>query len=197
MFEALRQAWHKATHPFEGFLDDVWAVWQHDVGRAVLLARHSWQSLPESVAHQAAAIEAQTRAAQEHQQVMDTVNLQMQLIGASPGSHGSFGPMTNPDQALFLMIMGLIRAHQGNPPSERAMVPLAAAVLSGQLDPVQALVACTPPIARPQVSYAVQVLQMTGMGQLMRVLAVIQAASALPEGQIAAFLPAAAKPTES
>ncbi len=196
MFEALRQAWHKATHPFEGFLDEVWTVWQHDVGRAVLMARRSWPSIPESVAAQAAAIEAQTRAAQANQQIMDSVNLQMQLIGASPGSSGSFGPFVNPDQALFLLIMGSIRAHEGSPPPSPAMVPFAAAVLRGQLDPVQALVACTPPIARPQVAYAVQVLQLTGMGQLMRVLAVIQAAIALPEGQLAEFLPAQDQPPQ-
>jgi hypothetical protein len=191
MFEALRQAWHKAVHPFEGFLDELWTIWQHDVGRAVLTARRSWQSLPEEVVQQAAAIEAQSRAAQQHQQIMDIVKLQMQSIGASPGSSGSFGFMLNPDQALFLMIMGSIRLHHGNPPTHPAMVPLAADVLGGHLDPVQALVACMPPIARPQAVYAIQVAQMTGMGQLMRVLAVIQAANALPEDQIDAFLPAA------
>lgn len=193
MFEALRQAGHKATHPFEGFLEEVWTVWQKDVGRAVLMARRSWQSIPEAVAQQAAAIEAQANAAREHQQIMEVVNLQMGLLGASPGG-GGFGPAMNPDHALFLMIMGSIRLHHGNPPPDRAMVPLAAAVLSGQLDPIQALIACTPATTQAQVAYAIQVLQMTGMGHLMRVLAVIQAAIALPEEQIATFLPAATTP---
>jgi hypothetical protein len=91
MFESLREAWHKATHPFEGFMGDLWTVWKQDVGRAVLLARNSWQAIPASIIQQGAAIEAQGRAAQATQAINDVVARQLGMIGIRPGTSGGTG----------------------------------------------------------------------------------------------------------
>lgn len=195
MFEALRQAWHQATHPFEGFLGELWELWKKDVGRATLLARRSWQDIPESVVQQYAVIEAQGRAAASNQQIQDAVTSQLGSMGIFGGSGGGFGgPMANPDQALFLGTLAGIRAHQGDPPAMPGMDQMAAAVLRGQVDALQALVACTPAMNRQQLVYALQAAQMMGVPQvahLIRLVAVIQAAYGLPRQQIAEFLPPA------
>jgi hypothetical protein len=191
MFKKLREHLHNATNPFQGFLGELWTVWGHDVARAVLLARRSWQSLPDDLVQQAADMEAAAQAAQGQREINDAVNLQLGLLGISPGAGGSFGVGlgTNPDHALFISVMGSIRAHRGNPPAQPQMVILAPAVLGGQIDPVQALVRCAPAFTRPQLAMAVQAMQMMGMSQFVSVIALVQAATALPRDQIARLLP--------
>jgi hypothetical protein len=69
------------------------------------------------------------------------------------------------------------------------MALLALAVLRGQLDPIQAMIQCAPAFTQQQLAVAVQGMQMMGMSQLIRVVAVVQAATALPRKQIAQLLP--------
>lgn len=95
----------------------------------------------------------------------------------------------NPDHAMFMMIMGMIRAHHGDPPTSQGMVQLSETVLRGQMDPVQALIAATPPLARQQVVAAAQMLQMTGMYQFLHLQAVVQVALSLPRERIPILLP--------
>lgn len=195
MFEALREAWHKATHPFDGFLGELWEVWKKDVARATLMARHAWQQIPPEVAQQYATLQAQAHVQASNQAVNDAVGQQMALLGISGGGGGLPGPMVNPDQALFLGTMAGIRAAHGDPPAMPGMAQMAAAVLRGQVDPVQALVACTPAMSRQQLVYTLQAAQMMGVPQVLqmiRLIAAIQAAQGLPRDQIAQMLPAAA-----
>ena len=66
MFESLREAWHQATHPFEGLMEDLWNTWKINVGVAVLQARQSWEKIPDSIVQQGLALntQAQMNAAQ-------------------------------------------------------------------------------------------------------------------------------------
>jgi len=191
MFEKLREQWNKATNPFQGFLGELWTVWKQNVALAVLLARRSWQSLPEEIVQHAATIEAQGRAAQAQRGIDDAVNAQLGMLGISPGTGGGFGAGLgmSPDHALFISIMGSIRAHRGDPPAQPQMVLLAPAVLRGQIDPIQAMIQCAPAFTQQQLAVAVQAMQMMGMSQLIKVIAVVQAATALPRDQIVQLLP--------
>jgi len=191
MFDKLREQWKKATNPFQGFLGELWTVWKHDVARAILLARRSWQSLPADIVQHAATIEAAGRAAQAQRGIDDAVNAQLGILGIAPGAGGGFGAGLglSPDHALFISIMGSIRAHEGDPPAQPQMALLAPAVLRGQLDPIQAMIQCAPAFTQQQLAVAVQGMQMMGMSQLMKVIAVVQAATALPRDQIAQLLP--------
>jgi hypothetical protein len=191
MFNKLREKWNKATNPFQGYLGVLWTVWEHDVARAILLARLAWQALPVDIVQHAATIEAAGRAAQEERGINDAVDRHLGMLGIAPGAAGGFGanPGMNPDHAMFISVMGSIRAHQGDPPAQPEMAVLAPAVLRGELDPIQAMVQSAPAFTQQQLLAAVQAMQLVGMSQLMRVMAVVQAATALPRGQIAQLLP--------
>lgn len=186
MFEKLREAWHKATHPFEGFMESLWDTWKVNVGLAVLLARQSWQDIPSSIVQQGLALDAQARTNAE---INRSVALGLGPLGIPPGP--GLGLAMNPDQALFVMTMARVAISRGDPPATPGMDRFAEGVLKGQLDPVQALIACAPDAARPQLVYSLQALQMTGMGQLMnivRISGLIQAAASLPRERIQAFV---------
>lgn len=88
---------------------------------------------------------------------------------------------------LFIVTMAGIRAHGGNPPAMPGMDHLALGVLRGQIEPIQALLECTPSINRPQVAVALQMAQMAGVPQILQIIrltAIIQAATSLPHDQI-------------
>jgi len=198
MFDALRQAWHQATHPFQGYLETLWEVWKTDVARATLMARQFWQQIPEAVVQQGAAVQAQANAANAAARINQQVSLGLGKLGipAGPGIGAGipFSPTMNPEQLLFLTVMANIRAAQGDPRAPPGLDQLAAGVLLGQIDPVQALVACTPGLNQQQLLYSLQAAQLMGMpqvSQVLRVMAVVQAAIALPHDQIASFLPKA------
>ncbi|WP_035656415.1 hypothetical protein [Bradyrhizobium sp. STM 3809] len=187
MFEHLREAWHKATHPFEGFMESLWNIWKVNVGMAVLLARQSWQDIPQSIVQQGLALDAQVRA---NAQINQAVGLGLGQLGipTSPG----LGFAMNPDQALFIMTMARVGANRGDPPPTVGMEQFAEGVLRGQIDPVQALIACAPEFMRPQFHYTIQALQMTGMSQylqIIRIAGLIQAAASIPRERIPSFLP--------
>jgi hypothetical protein len=95
----------------------------------------------------------------------------------------------NPDHAMFILVMGRIRAHQGDPPTMPGMEQLAVNVFRGQMDPVDAMIALAPPPAQQQFMAVVPMLKMTGMYQFVRLEAVIAAAYSLPRAQIPVFLP--------
>lgn len=191
MFGKLLERLRNATNPFKGFLGELWTVWSQDAGRAVLLARWSWQKLPAELVQQAAMVQQQAQAAQTASQIDQQVNLQLGAMGIFPGSGGSpsFGFGMNPDHAMFIMIMGMIRAHRGDPPTSQEAVQMAEAVLRGQIDPVDAMIATAPLLARQQLVAAAQMLKMTGMHNLLRLQAIIQAASSLPRERIPVLLP--------
>jgi hypothetical protein len=191
MFEKLMAQLKNANSPFKGFLGELWQIWSRDAGRAVLLARWYWEKLPEELAQQAAVIQRQAQANQAQGQINELVNHQMGMMGIFPGSGGgpSFGFGMNPDHAMFIMIMGLIRAHRGEPPVTEGMAQNSDAVFRGQMDPVDALIASVPPFARQQVIAAAQIMKMTGMYQLLKLQAIIQAASSLSRDQIPVHLP--------
>ncbi len=186
MFEGLREAWHKATHPFEGFMETLWNTWKVNVGVAVLLARQSWQEIPQSIVQQGLALDAQART---NAQINQSVNIGLGQLGipAGPG----LGFAMNPDQAFFVMTMARVAVNRGDPPPTAGMEQLAEGVLRGQIDPVQALIDCAPEFMRPQLVYTIQALQMTGMSQylqIVRISGLIQAAASMPRERIQLFL---------
>jgi len=166
-------------------------VWAKDAGRAVLLARWSWQNLPEELVQQAATVQQRAQAAQVSNQMDQQINAQLGAMGIFPGSSGgsSVGLGMNPDHAIFVTVMGTIRAHQGDPPAPAEVAQLAEGVLRGQTDPVNALLAATPAFTRQQVAAAIQVARMMGMDRLLRLQGVIGAASALPRDRIPLLIP--------
>lgn len=191
MLGKLLERLQNATNPFKGFLGDIWTIWKKDAGRAVLLARWSWQKLPEELIQQAAAVQQQAQAAQAASQINQQVNLQLGAMGIFPGSGGgpSFRFAMNPDHAMFIHYMGMIRAHKGDPPTSPGMVQLAESVIRGQMDPVDAMIAASPPFVQQQLAAAAQMLKMTGMFQFLRLQAVVQVAMSLPRERISVFLP--------
>ena len=191
MFEKLLECLQNATNPFKGFLGELWTIWTRDAARAVLLARWSWQNLPSELVQQATAVQQQAQAAQAASQINQQVNLQLGAMGIFPGSAGgaSFGFGMNPDHAMFIMMMGTIRAHRGDLPSSQGMVQLAETVLRGQMDPVNAMIAAAPPLVQQQLVAAAQMLKMTGMYQFLHLQAVVQVAFSLPRERIPVLLP--------
>lgn len=192
MFEQLLGLFKSATNPFQGFLGELWSIWTKDAGRAVLLARWSWEGLPEELVQQAAVVQRQAQAAQALSQIDQQVNAQLGAMGIFPGSGGGmpmgFGTM-NPDHAMFIAIMGTVRMHQGDPPASPEVAQLAEAVLRGQEDPVDVLLAATPAFTRQQVAVAIQAARMMGMDHLFRLQGVVGAASALPRERIPMLIP--------
>jgi len=191
MFRKLMEGLRHVSNPYKGFLGELWTVWTHDAGRAVLMARWFWQNLPKELMQQATAIQQQTQAAQAMNQIDQQVNLQLGSMGIFPGSAGnaSFGFGMNPDHALFISIMGMIRAHNGDPPASQQLVQLAEPVLRGQMDPYDALIASAPPLTQQQLAAAVQMMKMMGADNLLRLQAVIQVACALPRERIPVLVP--------
>jgi hypothetical protein len=191
MLGKLLERLQNATNPFKGFLGEIWTIWKEDACRAVLLARWSWEKLPEGLIQQAAAVQQQAQAAQSASQINQQVNLQLGAMGIFPGSGGgpSFGFGMNPDHAMFILFMGMIRAHKGDPPTSQGMAQLAEAVLRGQMDPVNAMIATAPPLVQQQIVAAAQMLKMTGMYQFLHLQAVVQVAFSLPRQRIPVFLP--------
>jgi hypothetical protein len=193
MFEALREAWHKASHPFEGVMEGLWNTWKVNVGMAVLLARQSWQDIPDSIVQQGLALDSQART---NAQINQAVGLQLGRLGipAGPG----LGFAMNPDQALFVITMARVAVNRGDPPPTPGMDQLAESVLRGQIDPIQALIASAPEVVRPQMVYAIQAAQMTGMApalEVVRISGLIQAAASMPRARIPAFLSEMAAPS--
>jgi len=191
MFNKLLEQLGNVTNPFKGFLGELWTIWARDAGRAILLARWSWQKLPEELVQQAAAVQQQAQANQAASQINQQVNLQLGSMGIFPGSAGGpfFGFAMNPDHAMFIMIMGTIRAHRGDPPTSQGMVQSAEAVLRGQIDPVDAMIAAAPALAQQQLVAAAQMLRMAGMFQFLRLQAVVQVAFSLPRERIPVLVP--------
>ncbi len=191
MFDELLRQLGNAASPFSGFLGDLWTVWSRDAARAVLKARWSWKKLPEELVQQAALIQRQVQAAQTRGEIDEQVNRQLGTMGIFPGLAGSssagFG--MDPDRAMFILFMGMIRAHEGNPPTSQGMAQLSEDVLRGRLDPVEAIAATAPPLVQQQLAIAVQMLQLIGMYRVLQLQAVVQAAFSLPRERIPVLLP--------
>lgn len=193
MFGNFLEGLKNVSNPFRGFLGELWNIWSRDAGRAVLLARWSWQKLPAELAQQAALVQRQAQAAQATSQINQQVNTQLGAMGIFPGSGGGIplGIGMDPGQAMFIMIMGMIRAARGEPEGSQAMAPLAERVFRGQIDPVQALITTAPPFAQQQLAAAAQMMKMIGMYDFLRLQAIVQAACSLPRDRIPVLLPEA------
>jgi len=192
MFDQLFKTLAGAMNPFQGFLADLWNVWQTDVARAVLIARWYWQNLPAELAQQAAMLQQQQESELERHRINQDVDTQLGALGIFPNSassFGSYGTGMNPDQSTFLATMALLRAHNGNPPAAPDAVNTAEQVLRGQLDPVDALLQSAPPQARQQMAIAAQALQMMGTSNLLRQQGIVLAATSLPRKRISALIP--------
>lgn len=178
-----------AANPFQGFLGALWTVWAKDAGRAVLFARWYWKNLPADLARQAANVQQQMQTAHVSNQIEQQINAQLGAMGIFGSSPGYVASGLNPDHALFIVVMGTVQAHEGNPPPSPDVVGLAEAVLQGQRDPMDALVAAVPVFARQQVSIAIQALRVTGMDHFLRLQGVIGAALSLPRERIPIVVP--------
>lgn len=162
----------------KGFLDKLEDIWTKDAGRAVLLARWFWERLPEELVQQAAMLQAQVRLGELQRGIGELVAPWLGSGRRVPG----FETMT-PDHAAFITIMSNIRMCRGESACPE-QAQLAEAVLRGQVDPVDALVAATPAVNRQQVAMQVQSVRMMGRDQLLRFSGIIAAASALPRERI-------------
>ena len=89
MFDQLFNALAGTMNPFQGFMADLWKVWQTDVGRAVLIARWYWQSLPQELAQQAAMLQQQQQNALESHRIDREVDARLGAMGIFPGSSSS------------------------------------------------------------------------------------------------------------
>lgn len=200
VFDQLLKGLTGAMNPFQGFMADLWNVWQTDAARAVLIARWYWQSLPAELAQQATMLQQQQRSALEGYRIDREVDAQLGAMGIFPSSSsssGGYGMGTgmsmgvgmNPDQSVFLSVMALVRAHDGDPPAAPAAVSTAEQVLRGQLDPEQALTQLLPPQVQQQLAMAAQAMQMMGTGNLLRLQGVVNAAASLPRERIPVLFP--------
>jgi len=192
MLSKLLQSFQAASNPFQGYLGELWTIWTVNAARAVLLARWFWQKLPAELVQQAAAIQQQAQAAQAQGQINQIVNMKLGALGIFHGGAGAGTPIgfgMNSDHAMFILVMGTIRAHQGDAPSAPGMAQLAEAVLRGQMDPVDAMIATLPPLLQQQMIAAVQMAKMGGMYQFLRLQAIVGTAFSLPRPRIPVILP--------
>jgi hypothetical protein len=190
MFAKIRKLF-QPKNPYEGFLGELWDIFLYrNVAHAVLLARWSWQELPVEIIGQAEVIKQRADAANRQAQVNAQVAHQLAFLGISPGFNGGgFG--FNPDQALFISVMAMIRQHNGDPPPGSAdAIAVAELVLTGQRQPYEALIAAAPPIARQQIAALIPALKLIGLEKLFLVSSYVQAAFALPRDRIIYLLPA-------
>ncbi|MBR0783831.1 hypothetical protein [Bradyrhizobium iriomotense] len=161
-----------------------------NVAHAALLARWSWQKLPAEIIGQAADLRQRADAIRRQQQINDQVALRLGSLGISPGFSGGGFLGFNPDEAMFIGVMAMIRQYNGDPPagSEDA-VAVAELVLTGQRQPHEALIAAAPPVARQQIAALLPVVKLIGLEKLFLVSSYVQAAFALPRDRIIHLLP--------
>ncbi len=114
------------------------ALWAQNPAAAILFARLDPQCIPPDTGQYAANLQ---RSIQSQRETEQSVNAALGAMGifpaASPGV--GYGATVNPDDLMFYGTMGLVRAHQGNPPTSDACAGCAAAILRGQRDPMDAL----------------------------------------------------------
>ncbi len=196
MSETLLTQLGNASDSFEGFLGELWTVWAGDAARAVLLARWSWQELPEELIQQAAAIQQQAQTTRGLGEIEQQVDTQLGAMGIFPGprplSVMSSGPGVDPSVAMFITVMSMIRAYEGDPPvspASQGITRLAEAVLQGEMDPVDAMIRTASPPIKQQLVAAADLMKMSGMHQFLRLEAVVLVAFALPRNRIPVLLP--------
>src|SRR5690606_13394023 len=124
MFDELIRALSRASVPFSGFLEEVWALWTRDIGRAVLLARWRWQEIPNDVFERAALLQRQLESARANHEIDQQVDTRLGAMGIFPSrpaaSYGSYGPSVDPNHQVFLTTLATIRQHSGDPPTTPA-----------------------------------------------------------------------------
>lgn len=171
------------------FLVRLWKLWRGDVPQAVLLARWYWQDLPEELVQQAEEIRRQAKAAAEQTIFAQQMGVPAKSAGASPSGGNCVGPEMDAEQVMFLATMSTIRAHNGEPPTAPEMVDMAEKVLTGKMDPVEAMLATASEAVRQQLKLAMQLGEMLGISQVLRVQGLMQAAFSLPRKLIPLLLP--------
>ena len=160
------------------------------MAHAVLLARWSWQKLPAEIIGQATAIRQQADAAARQSQVNAQVAYQLGLLGISPGFSGGGFFGFNPDHALFISVMAMIRQLNGDPPTASDdAVAVAELVLTGQRQPHDALIAAAPPFARQQIAALIPIVKWIGLEKIFLISSYVQAAFSLPRDRIIPLLP--------
>lgn len=190
IFRMLRKLF-QPKNPYQGFLGKIWDIWMHqNVAHAVLLARWSWQKVPAEIIGQAAAMKQRADAANRRSQVDAQVALQLGSLGISPG-FGSGGFLGfNPDEAMFIGVVAMIRQYNGDPPAgSQDVIAVAELVLTGQRQPHEALIAAAPLAARQQLVALLPVVKLIGLEKLFLVSSYVQAAFALPRNRIIHLLP--------
>ena len=193
-----------ATGSFNGYLGELWTVWTRDVARAVLLARWSWQRLPEELIQQAAAMQQQAQSTGGLGDIERQVDTRLGAMGIFPGprppSVMSFGSAVDPGTAMFITVMSMIRAYKGDPPIETGLsgiTEFAESVLKGKMDPVKAMIDAAPSATKQQIVAAVDLMKTSGMDQFVRVQAFILVTFALPRKRIPILLPEVVDPGQT
>jgi hypothetical protein len=160
------------------------------VAHAVLLARWSWQRLPDEIIQQAAIVKQRADAVARQAQINSQVSHQLGMLGISPGFNGGGLGGVDPDRALFISVMAMIRQHRGDPPpASEDSIAIAELVLTGHRQPYDALIAAAPPFARQQIAAVIPAAKMIGLERLLLVSSYVQAAFSLPHDRIFDLLP--------
>ena len=81
MFKKMMERFRALTNPYQRFLGELWTICDRDAGRPVLLARWSWQKLPEDLVGQAALLERQAKAAVAQRNMDRQVNAYLGRLG--------------------------------------------------------------------------------------------------------------------
>jgi hypothetical protein len=178
-------------NPYQGFMGKLWDIWMHqNVAHAALLARWSWQKLPAEIIGQAAVLRQQADAVGRRAEIDAQVGRQLGSLGISPGFIGGGFLGFNPDEAMFISVMAMIRQHNGDPPAgSQDAIAVAELVLTGQREPHEALIAAAPPEARQLFKILLPVVRQFGFEKLFLVASYVQAAFALPRERIIHLLP--------
>lgn len=138
-----------------------------NVAHAALLARWSWEKLPVEIIKQAADFERQANVARRRDAIDQQVALHLGSLGISPGFGGGGYLGFNPDQAMFISVMAMIRQHNGDPPAgSKDAIAVAELVLTGQRKPHKALIAAAPPEARQLYAILLPVVRQFGFEKL-------------------------------
>lgn len=135
----------------------------------------------------------------ERIEISNIVNSTLGTMGIS-GSGSSFGGglgfglgVPDLDEMLFYGTMATIRSYQGNPPAMPALKAQAAAILQGQVDPMQALVAGVQSPGEAQLLQGLLPMlgpMLGGILPILQKLAFVMAALAVPQEQISGLLAA-------
>ncbi|MEJ2185294.1 MAG: hypothetical protein P8Z36_05080 [Gemmatimonadota bacterium] len=163
------------------FFQQLREIWSQNPAVSILHARLRPRDIPSETLQYAMNMQ---QSFQFQQQLNQSINAQLGAVGVFGGGGGGVGSgYGDPDQMMFLGTMGLVRAHEGDPPATRALASHAAAILRGQIDPMQAFaLGSVVPGAGELIGGLAAFIG--DMGPLLRLQGTIMAALAVPREQI-------------